>query len=233
MTLDLTLHRPDVSSAYPMLIWQKVAWAINDGRSGTHRILSESTTVITFYITCYFSANITLGCASFDFKFFRALWKPNLKSHLSAGWCLRLTPRPPRAECALTQSAQKNCALWVKAHSALCDLGQIMKIRSTDLSGEWCYGIYIRWMRRYYQTYGKEMVARQREGAIVRFGKEHFNERWLPGFRNLTERERYNIPKLGFLVVSLSETTSELLCHIRHMEGWQSSHPGKGIKSNC
>ena len=95
------------------------------------------------------------------------------------------------------------------------------------------FGIYIRWMRRYYQTYGKEMVARQREGAIVRFGKEHFNERWLPGFRNLTERERYNIPKLGFLVVSLSETTSELLCHIRHMEGWHSCHPGKGLKSTC
>ena len=30
---------------------------------------------------------------------------------------------------------------------------------------------------RYYQTYGKEMVARQREGAIVRFGKEHFRKR--------------------------------------------------------
>ena len=45
-------------------------------------------------------------------KIFRALWKPNLKSHLSAGWCLRLTPRPPRAECALNQSAQKKlCAL--------------------------------------------------------------------------------------------------------------------------
>ena len=42
-----------------------------------------------------------------------------LKSHLSAGWCLRLTPRPPRAECALTQSARKNRALWV----FLCALG--------------------------------------------------------------------------------------------------------------
>ena len=31
--------------------------------------------------------------------------------------------RPPRAECALTQSAQKNRAAWFKAHSALCDLG--------------------------------------------------------------------------------------------------------------
>ena len=30
------------------------------------------------------------------------------------------------------------CALWVKAHFALRDLGQIMKIRSTDLSGKWC-----------------------------------------------------------------------------------------------
>lgn len=29
----------------------------------------------------------------------------------------------------------------------------------------------------YYQTYGKEMVARQREGAIVRFGQEYFNKR--------------------------------------------------------
>ena len=46
-------------------------------------------------------------------------FEPNLKSHLSAGWCLRLTPRPPQAECALTQSAQKNRALWV----FLCALG--------------------------------------------------------------------------------------------------------------
>ena len=32
---------------------------------------------------------------------------------------------------------------------------------------------------RYYQTYGKEIVARQREGAIVRFGKEHFRKKWI------------------------------------------------------
>ena len=36
-----------------------------------------------------------------------------------AGWCLRLTPQAPRAECAVTQSAQKKCALWV----FLCALG--------------------------------------------------------------------------------------------------------------
>ena len=38
---------------------------------------------------------------------FSVRFEPNLKSHLSAGWCLRLTPWPPRPECALTQSAQK------------------------------------------------------------------------------------------------------------------------------
>ena len=27
------------------------------------------------------------------FKFFRGVWKPNSKSHLSAAWCLLLTPR--------------------------------------------------------------------------------------------------------------------------------------------
>ena len=51
-------------------------------------------------------------------------FEPNLKSHLSEKLCLRLTPRPPRAECAL-KSVRFGffCALWVKAHSALCDLG--------------------------------------------------------------------------------------------------------------
>ena len=28
------------------------------------------------------------GDDDFSAKIFRALWKPNLKSHLSAGWCL-------------------------------------------------------------------------------------------------------------------------------------------------
>ena len=34
----------------------------------------------------------------------------NLKSHLSAAWCLRLTPQPPRTECAL-ECTEKPCAL--------------------------------------------------------------------------------------------------------------------------
>ena len=63
---------------------------------------------------------------------FCALWKPNLKSHLSTGWCLRLTPRPPCAECALTQSAQKKRALWVKPHYARGGRGVNRKHHSAE-----------------------------------------------------------------------------------------------------
>ena len=58
-----------------------------------------------------------------DFKFSRAISKPNLKSHLSAGWCLRLTPRPPRAPKAHAHGFSVHfglkhtlrCVIWVKS----------------------------------------------------------------------------------------------------------------------
>ena len=54
------------------------------------------------------------------FTFFSSVWKPNSKSHLSAAWCLLLTPRhEPLGWLAITvfdwrkTSVWKNCGVWV------------------------------------------------------------------------------------------------------------------------
>ena len=42
---------------------------------------------------CILLFKIRLCILQWDFKFFCGVWKPNSKSHLSAAWCLLLTPR--------------------------------------------------------------------------------------------------------------------------------------------
>ena len=61
---------------------------------------------------------ITLGCASCDFKFFRVLWAKSQITPLRR-LMFAINTTTTSAECALTQSARKNHALWV----FLCALG--------------------------------------------------------------------------------------------------------------
>ena len=62
----------------------------------------------------------------------------------------------------VTQSAQKNRALWAKAHSTLYDLGYTMKIRSTaDWSREWY--LWTKELRNHFDTWCYQGNAIQRE----------------------------------------------------------------------
>ena len=83
-----------------------------------------------------------------DLEFFRDVWKPNSKSHLSAVWCLLLTPWHQNFEWVLKILSQfsnfewvfvSNTTIFPKTMDFQWNFAYILTFLSTNLGGEWCY----------------------------------------------------------------------------------------------